>query len=110
MYFVPQWGPEAFSGSKNKEEDNMTVGFLGAIRQITGVREQKVAAPTVEALLASLLDLYGDSWKERVFDGEDLISGVIVMVNGTSIQKIQGYSTPLSAGDRIDIVPMFEGG
>ena len=88
----------------------MTVGFLGAIRQITGVREQKLVAPTVEALLASLLDLYGDSWKEQVFDGEDLISGVIVMVNGTNIERIQGYSTPLSTGDRIDIFPMFEGG
>lgn len=39
----------------------MTVGFLGAIRQITGVREQKLAVPTVEELLASLLQLYGDS-------------------------------------------------
>ncbi len=88
----------------------MTVGFLGAIRQITGVRERKLAAPTVETLLASLLDLYGDSWKEHVFDGEGLISGVVVMVNGINIQKIQGYATPLSAEDRIDIFPMFEGG
>ena len=88
----------------------MAVGFLGAIRQITGVREQKVAAPTVEALLSSLLQLYGDSWKEQVFDGEGLISGVVVMVNGINIQKIQGYSTPLSSEDRIDIFPMFEGG
>lgn len=92
------------------KEEKMTVGFLGAIRQITGVREQKLAASTVEALLASLLDLYGDSWKEQVFDGEGLISGVVVMVNGINIQKIQGYSTPLSADDRIDIFPMFEGG
>ena len=88
----------------------MTVGFLGAIRQITGVREQKLAAPTVEELLSSLLKLYGDSWKEQVFDGEGLISGVVVMVNGTNIQKIKGFSTPLSAEDRIDIFPMFEGG
>jgi len=88
----------------------MTVGFLGAIRQITGVRERKLAAPTVEAMLSSLLSLYGDSWKEQVFDGKDLISGVVVMVNGINIQQIQGYSTPLSANDRIDIFPMFEGG
>jgi len=88
----------------------MTVGFLGAIRQITGVRERNLAAPTVEALLSSLLQLYGDSWKEQVFDGEGLICGVVVMVNGINIQKIQGYSTPLSAEDRIDIFPMFEGG
>ena len=88
----------------------MTVGFLGAIRQITGVRERNLAAPTVEALLSSLLRLYGDSWKEQVFDGEGLISGVVVMVNGINIQKIQGYSTPLSTEDRIDIFPMFEGG
>jgi MoaD family protein len=88
----------------------MTVGFLGAIRQITGVREQKLAAPTVEELLSSLLKLYGDSWKEQVFDGEGLISGVVVMVNGINIQKIEGFSTPLSAEDRIDIFPRFEGG
>jgi MoaD family protein len=88
----------------------MTVGFLGAIRQITGTHEQRLAAPTVEALLSSLLRLYGDSWKERVFDGKDLISGVVVMVNGVNIRQIQGYSTPLSAEDRIDIFPMFEGG
>jgi len=89
----------------------MTVGFLGAIRQITGVSEQKVAAPTtVEALLFSLLELYGDSWKEQVFNGEGLISGVVVLVNGINIQKIEGFSTPLSTEDRIDIFPMFEGG
>ena len=56
----------------------MTVGFLGSIRQITGIREQKLAAPTVEALLSSLLQLYGDSWKEHVFDGEDLITGCLL--------------------------------
>jgi len=88
----------------------MTVGFLGAIRQITGVREQVFAAPTVEALLSSLLGIYGDSWKQRVFDGKDLISGVVVMVNGVNIEQIRGYSTPLTAEDRIDIFPMFEGG
>jgi MoaD family protein len=88
----------------------MTVGFLGAISQITGVREKRLAAPTVEALLASLLSLYGDSWKERVFDGKDLVAGVIVTVNGINIQQMGGYSTPLSSGDRIDIFPVFEGG
>jgi MoaD family protein len=88
----------------------MTVGFLGAIRRITGVKEQRVEASTVGSLLSSLLGLYGDSWKERVFDGEDLVSGVTVMVNGVNIHRIRGVSTPLSPQDRIDIFPMFEGG
>ena len=88
----------------------MKVGFLGAIRRITGLREQDLAAPTIHELLASLLNLYGDSWKEQVFDGRVLLSGVIVMVNGINIQKIHGTSTPLSPDDRIDIFPMFEGG
>jgi molybdopterin converting factor small subunit len=76
----------------------MTVGFLGAIRQITGVREQKLAAPTVEALLASLLDLYGDSWKEQVFDGEDLISGVIVMVTAPTSRGSRDIPRPFPRG------------
>ncbi len=88
----------------------MTVGFLGAIRQITGVREQSLAVPTVGALLSSLLQLYGDSWKEHVFDGEGLIPGVVVTVNGINIQSMQGVSTPLCGDDRVDIFPMFEGG
>jgi molybdopterin converting factor small subunit len=88
----------------------MTIGFLGAISQITGVREKNFVAPTVETLLASLLSLYGDAWKERVFDGKDLIAGVIVTVNGINIQQMDGDSTPLSSEDRIDIFPMFEGG
>lgn len=88
----------------------MKVGFLGAIRQITGVAEQHVEASTVEALLFSLLRRYGDSWKERVFDGRNLTADVIVMVNGINISRIRGVSTPLSPQDRIDIFPMFEGG
>jgi MoaD family protein len=88
----------------------MTVGFLGAIRRITGVNEQHVEAPTVGSLLSSLLGLYGDSWREQVFDGEEIIPGVTVMVNGVNIHRIRGVSTPLSPQDRIDIFPMFEGG
>lgn len=88
----------------------MTVNFLGAIRSITGVREQSIAAPTVEALLRDLLQKYGRPWGDHVFDGEDLTAGVVVMVNGMNICQIQGFSTPLAVGDRIDILPMFEGG
>ena len=88
----------------------MTVGFLGAIRNITGLREQKVTAPTVQGLLEAMMDKYGDSWKEQVFDGQELKADVVVLVNGLNIQQREGLATSLAAVDRIDILPMFEGG
>jgi MoaD family protein len=88
----------------------MTVSFLGAIRTITGVRQQPVSDPTVRRMMESLMDRYGEPWRERIFDGRGLSPDVVVMVNGLNIQEIKGLSTPLSAGDRVDIFPMFEGG
>lgn len=88
----------------------MTVNFLGAIREITGIPVQSSNASTIRDLLKSLLESYGARWKTQVFDGEGLAPGVVIMVNGMNIQQIQGLSTPLCADDRIDILPMFEGG
>ncbi len=88
----------------------MTVGFLGAIREITGTRFQSMRASTVRDLLDTLLGRYGSLWGSRVFDGEGLAAGVVIMVNGTNIQQIQGLSTSLHPEDRVDIFPMFEGG
>ena len=88
----------------------MRVNFLGAIREITGIPVQSSNASTIRDLLNSLLDTYGIKWKAQVFDGKGLAAGVVVMVNGMNIQQIQGLSTPLCPEDRIDILPMFEGG
>ena len=88
----------------------MTVNFLGAIREITGTPVQTVKASNVRDLLGSLLKEYGTRWGAMVFDGERLTAGVVVLVNGMNIGQIQDLSTPLSSEDRIDILPMFEGG
>ena len=89
----------------------MTVSFLGAIRTITGTRQHAVSGhPNVRGMLESLMDRYGEPWRERVYDGRGLTPDVVVMVNGLNIQEIQGLATPLTHGDRIDIFPMFEGG
>lgn len=90
----------------------MTVCFLGAIRTITGLREEAVAdRPTnVRGMLEALMERYGSPWRERVYDGRGLTSDVVVMVNGLNIEAIRGLATPLAPGDRIDIFPMFEGG
>jgi sulfur-carrier protein len=89
----------------------MTVSFHGAIRTITGIREEAGARhPTVRGMLESFMERYGEPWRERVFDGRGLTQDVVVMVNGLNIKEIHGLSTPLVSGDRIDIFPMFEGG
>jgi MoaD family protein len=88
----------------------MHVSFLGAIREITGTRGQSARASTVRDLLSLLLHKYGPRWQTRVFDGDGLAAGVVVMVNGTNVDSLRGLSTPLSPGDRIDLLSMFEGG
>ena len=88
----------------------MTICYLGAVREITGVREQTLFAPTILGLMETLLNTYGNTWKEQVFDGKALTPDVVVMVNGLNIHQIKGLSTPLGSTDRIDIFPMFEGG
>ena len=88
----------------------MTVSFLGAIREITGTSRQSILAPTVRELMEILLRTYGTTWSKHVFDGKGLSAGVVVMVNGQSIHQSEGIATPLSPDDRIDIIPMFEGG
>jgi len=90
----------------------MTVCFLGAIRSITGLREQSVPDhhPTVQGILEALMERYGDPWRERVYDGRGLTPDVVVMVNGLNIEAMGGLGTPLAQDDRIDIFPMFEGG
>jgi MoaD family protein len=103
--------PEFPTSTQNRQGTQMTVSFHGAIRKITGIREEAVPGhPNVHGMLESLMERYGEPWRERVFNGRGLTQDVVVMVNGLNIQAIDGLSTPLVSGDRIDIFPMFEGG
>jgi len=88
----------------------MRVSFLGYISKIAGRREQRVTASSVRDLLGSLLRVHGTAWREQVFDGHGLVNGVVVMVNGTNVSRLQGLSTRLSPGDEVLLLPQFEGG
>ncbi len=88
----------------------MTVSFLGAISEITGTREQRVSASSVRDLMEAMLQTYTDPWRQRVFDGQELTPDVVIMVNGMNVHRMEGLSTRLNSGDRVDILPMFEGG
>jgi len=88
----------------------MTVRFLGSIGRITGVQTERLTASSVRELLERLLLQHGQVWRDHVFDGRDLINGVAVVVNGLNVGRIQGLSTPLSTGDEVVLLPLFEGG
>ncbi|MEW6440169.1 MAG: MoaD/ThiS family protein [bacterium] len=88
----------------------MIVTFLGSISRITGVRKKGATAASVRELLEGLLQEHGRDWRDQVFDGQNLVDGVSVVVNGTNVGRIQGLSTPLSSGDEIVLLPLFEGG
>lgn len=88
----------------------MTVTFLGFISRIAGTRQQRITASTVKDLLENLLNIHGTPWQEHVFDGKGLVNGVVIMVNGTNVGRIQGLSTTLSPGDEVILLPQFEGG
>ena len=88
----------------------MTVAFFGFISKIAGRRHQRLSASTVKDLLETLLHVHGTAWREHVFDGRGLVNGVVVMVNGTNVVRLQGLSTALSSGDEVVLLPQFEGG
>ena len=88
----------------------MTVRFLGSIGRIAGVQTESLTASSVRELLERLLHQHGQEWRDHVFDGRDLIHGVAVVVNGLNVGRIQGLSTPLSTGDEVTLLPLFEGG
>lgn len=88
-----------------------TVLIPTPLRRLTANQARvEVAGDTVDALLHNLDAAY-PGIGERLFDADGRIKRFInVFVNEDEIRTLQGAETPLSAGDRVSIVPAMAGG
>ena len=89
----------------------MIVKFYATLREITGTKEKNTKGyKTVGELLKVLVREYGNCFEKLLLQGDSLIPGAIVLVNGTHIAHLQGLDTPLSEDCTIDIFPPVAGG
>ena len=89
----------------------MTVKYFGDIRPLTGLKEEKWRQPELE--VRSLLKGVGQrhpALGKRLFEGDQLSSTLIVLVNGRSIDYLNGIDTPLEPDDVVGIFPVEGGG
>lgn len=89
----------------------MVVKFFAYIRDYTHTKETKIDnCGTVKELLQVLCRLYGKKLEEKIFNGDELSSEIIILVNGRHITHCDGINTKLSEEDEISIFPVVAGG
>ena len=89
----------------------MTVKYFGDIRPLTGVKEEQwhKSEPDVRSLIHALGARHR-ALPKRVFDGDQLSSTIIILVNGRSVDFLNGADTPLRPDDTVDVFPVEGGG
>jgi len=89
----------------------MTVKYFGDIRPLTGVKEE--VWPASHGDVRSLLNALGEkhhALRTRLFEGNQLSSTIIILVNGRSVDFLEGAETPLEPDDIVDVFPVEGGG
>jgi molybdopterin synthase sulfur carrier subunit len=89
----------------------MTVKYFGDIRPLTGIKEEGWLDPQTD--VRSLLNALGEkhaALQRRLFEGDQLSSTIIILVNGRSVDYLKGIETPLQPDDIVDVFPVEGGG
>lgn len=88
----------------------MKVKFYGSIAALTGEKERDFTADDVKSLLNELYLHYPKPFQEKLFEGDALKPGIVVLKNGKNINNLQGLETPLAQDDQVSIFPVLGGG
>ncbi len=88
--------------------------ILGLEKYFGGRKHQSLEMPensNVRDLLNHLENLYGEDFKNAIFDSQgDLNKGIVLMVNGINVMACEGFNMKLRAGDSLLIFPPAVGG
>jgi len=90
----------------------MTVKYFGDIRPLAGGLKQeewRQPEPDVAALLRALGNRH-KPLEKRLWEGNQLSSTMIILVNGRSIDFLNGIETSLQPDDIVDVFPVEGGG
>ena len=93
----------------------VTFHTILGLKQVVGQRLTEIdLAPgsTVEDFLAYLRERWGDELSAHLFDPDSgaVLPYVRIMVNGQTIQFLEGMETSLKEGDEVLILPPASGG
>jgi MoaD family protein len=93
----------------------ITLHTILELKQVVGQRLTEIDLPdgsTVEDFLTYMRDRWGDKLSTHLFypDSGAVLPYVRIMVNGQTIQFLEGMETPLVEGDEVLILPPVSGG
>jgi molybdopterin synthase sulfur carrier subunit len=93
----------------------VTLHTILGIKDVVGQRLTEIELPEgskVKDFLAYLRKRWGDELVARLFhpDSGEVLPYVRIMVNGQTIEFLQGMETPLKEGDEVLILPPASGG
>ncbi len=86
-----------------------------ALKTILGQREFEISIPpgsTVKDLLSWMVNKWGDNLSPHLFKpgSDSLLPHIRLMVNGRSIEFLNGMDTVLQDGDEFSMLPLVTGG
>lgn len=93
----------------------VTLHTILGLKRVIGSRLTEIELPhgsTVADFLTYLREKWGDELSTHLFDPDSgaVLPHVRIMVNGQTIQFLQGTETPLKEGDEVLILPPASGG
>lgn len=89
----------------------MIIRFLASLREITGDTETAIQLEkaNINVVLEILTGLYGEGFREAVFDSGGELS-VKILINGRNIDYLDGLNSKVSGNDTIHLFPPIAGG
>jgi molybdopterin synthase sulfur carrier subunit len=93
----------------------VTLHTILGIKDVIGQRLTKIEIPdgsTIEDFLTFVRERWGEELSARLFhpNSVEVLPYVRVMINGQSINFLEGMKTPLKEGDEVLILPPASGG
>ena len=86
------------------------ITFTG-IKQIIGEKQIDFSAKSVEDLINKLVEKFGITFSNELFDEEGKIKKIYrIVVNGRNINILDGFLTKLKDDDMVAIMPAIAGG
>ncbi len=91
----------------------MRVRIFATLRQLVGEKEEEVrvdAGDTVRNVLEKLVAEY-PALRESVLDDDGNLQGsIIVLINGRSIEFLDGLNSTIQESDQLALFPLIGGG
>lgn len=86
---------------------SVSVSYLGMIQRVVGKRREQVELndpATVGDLVDRLTEQYGQDFRERILDGNNVGRLVTILIDGENCLSLGGLAAPLGQARQIEVV------